>query len=463
MIARADGFSTIIPNQVDFELPNRPERMDQPLGETGGMSDGFDPAAPPPPPPASTDGSLGDVVRRLREPVPPDPYDRRVHTASAQERAAFTADLAKTQADAPGFSYGPVLPGAADDGRMPPIDQGSSSACGTASLAMIMGYLGKPTSYETIDRQARRTDFGATPGPLIDYAREHGLAAEGYQNGSWDEMKSFIDRGIPVQALINTQANGNPKNGHFLDVVGFRTDAAGNEQILVRNSADGGGIEAMSRADFEKKWGNHFEYHNFFIAYAPAGTALPPSRWDGIEGVEAVTNGLSNGVNDIDRIIHPDNAGDVVHGVIGAGGAATQILGGAVGGVLQLGGEWLDRKAGAVPVVGVLARPIGRAIDAVGAAVADVSNAIGGAVEHFGGAVGALFRGDFKGFGSGLVDTAKDVWSAVKDPIDDLGKGVGAVLTTVADDIGTGVKAVGKAIAKGAAAVGHAIASFFGF
>jgi hypothetical protein len=435
MIARADRFSTVTSAHVDFDLPSRFEPMEQPLTRriNHGFDDGFD-AAPPAPPPR---------------------YDRSVHAASTEERAGFVADLSKTQPDAAAFTYGPLLPGAADDGRMAPIDQGSSNACGTASLAMIMGYFGKPTSYETIDRQARRTDFGATPGPLIEYAREHGLNAEGYQNGSWDEMKSFIERGIPVQALINTEANGKPKNGHFLDVVGFRTDASGHEQILVRNSAHGGGIEAMSREDFENKWGNHFEFHNFFIAYAPAGTDLPAGRWDGIEGVEAVANGLSNAVNDIDRIIHPADAGDVVHGVIGLPGAAAQILGGGVGGGLQKAGHWLDETAGEVPVLGLVARPLGRAVEAFGAAIADHWNALGDAAEHLGGAFGSLVEGDWKGFGNGLLDTAKDLWSAIKDPIVDLGKGAVAVGNAIVD----GAAAVGHAVASGAKAVLH----FFGF
>src|SRR5882672_2098048 len=93
-----------------------------------------------------------------------------------------------------GYIYGPQLPGATDDSVMPPVDQGDTLACGTSSLAMIMNYLGVHVSRQDIDSEVRRVDQGAMPQPLIDYAREHGLEAEGYNHGSWDEIKSYIDR-----------------------------------------------------------------------------------------------------------------------------------------------------------------------------------------------------------------------------------------------------------------------------
>src|SRR6185436_86565 len=182
--------------------------------------DGVDPREPggpaplgPPPPP----------------PPPPEP-----------PWAAYARRLDPDPAVAANYDYGPVLAGGADDNRIHPVDQGNSNACGTSSLSMIMDYLGKPSSREQIDGAVRRTDFGATPGPLIEYARDHGLEAEGYNNGTWEAMRSFVERGIPVQAIYNTQASGNPSDGHIVAVVGFRTNKdTGQEEILFRNSNNG--------------------------------------------------------------------------------------------------------------------------------------------------------------------------------------------------------------------------------
>ena len=219
-----------------------------------------------------------------------------------------------------------------DDTKMPPIDQGKSNACGSSSRAMIMDYLGVPVSRGDIDKEIRRIDQGLPPQPLIDYAREHGLEAEFYNHGSWDEIKGLIGRGIPVQAQINTEADGSKTHMHWVAVVGFRTDPkTGEEQIGFRNSADGGKVDWMSRADFEKKWSHPLDgagYDNSFIAYAPGGTDLPPSRWDGVEGLSAMNDGAWHVANSWDRIFDPDNFGSFVHGVIGFPGGVVQTIGG---------------------------------------------------------------------------------------------------------------------------------------
>src|SRR5262245_4166744 len=83
---------------------------------------------------------------------------------------------------------------------MPFYDQGDSNACGPTSLSMIFRYFGIDISREEIDKAIRRaeTGLGTGPGDLIEFARDHGLEAEGYNNGTWEEVKSMIDQGHPV-------------------------------------------------------------------------------------------------------------------------------------------------------------------------------------------------------------------------------------------------------------------------
>ena len=362
-----------------------------------------------------------------------------------------------------GFVYGPTLPGAMDDSRMPPVDQGNSSACGTSSLAMIMNYLGVHVSRQDIDSEVRRVDQGAMPGPLIDYAREHGLSAEGYNHGSWDEIKSYINRGIPVQALINTKADGNPSNGHFVAVVGFRTDpATGEEQIGFRNSADQGKVDWMDRSEFEDKWSHHFAgFDNFFIAYAPGGTDLPPGRWDGIEALSAMGDGAWNVLNNFDRIIHPDNFGSFVHGLIGLPGGVVQALGGAIGFGIQTAGDWLDQKVGDIPVLGWVARPVGEILDGVGAGIGNLFGGIGDAFNHVGGAFENLFNGNIGGFFGGLASAGSSLIGGAFGAVGSVFGGVVDAAGTVVNTVGDGLSAVGGALGDAASSVGNFLGNLF--
>src|SRR5581483_11886772 len=80
---------------------------------------------------------------------------------------------------------------------MPFDAQGSSNACGTTSLAMVMSYLGVPETKEAIDAVIRRMDIFSSPEDLVDFAREHGLQGQGYNNGSWGDIETFVGRGEP--------------------------------------------------------------------------------------------------------------------------------------------------------------------------------------------------------------------------------------------------------------------------
>jgi hypothetical protein len=362
-----------------------------------------------------------------------------------------------------GYHYDAYLDHAWDDSRMPPVDQGDSKACGTSSLAMIMDYLGVPVSRQDIDSEIRRVDQGAMPQPLIDYAREHGLSAEGYNNGSWDEIKGDIASGIPVQALINTQADGDPSHGHFVAVVGFRTDPkTGQEQIGFRNSADGGKIDWMNRAEFENKWSNHFAgFHNFFIAYAPGGTSLPPGRWDGIEALSAMGDGAWNVMNNFDRIIHPDNVGSLLHGVIGLPGGVLEAVGGGIGFGIQTAGDWLDKKVGDVPVLGWFARPVGKVLDGIGAGIGNLFGGIGDGINSVGGAFEKLFNGNVGGFFSGLFDAGSKVVGGLFGAASSVVGGVVGAAGSVLGTLGDGVSAVGGALSDAASAVGDFFGSIF--
>jgi hypothetical protein len=365
----------------------------------------------------------------------------------------------------PGYVYGPTLPGALDDTKMPPVDQGKSSACGSSSLAMIMNYLGVPVTRQDIDREIRRIDQGLPPQPLIDYARSHGLEAEFYNHGSWDEIKGLVGRGIPVQAQINTQADGSKTNMHWVAVVGFRTDpATGKEQIGFRNSAHGGKVDWMDRAEFEKKWSHPLDgaaYDNSFIAYGRPGSNLPPSRWDGVEGLSAMNDGAWHIANNWDRTFDPDNFGSFVHGVIGLPGGVVQTIGGAFGYGIQTAGQWLDQKLGDVPVLGWVARPFGKLLDGVGAGIGNFFGGLGDADNNVGGAFEKLFNGDVGGFFGGLANAGSKFVGGVFGAVGSFAGGVANAAGSVVNTVVDGAKTVVNAVGDGVKAVGNFISDLF--
>lgn len=455
--ARAPLLNPEVFDDLSLDLPPTDSLLTQgPNPRVGSESNIFDLFGMPPlfGMPMGLPAFGGDTAAHVEDTVAPPDIGLDGQAASEVGAVLGTGD---------GYVYGPFLPGAADDKVMPPVDQGGSKACGTSSLAMIMDYLGVPVTRQDIDREVRRVDQGAMPQPLIDYAREHGLNAEGYNHGSWDEMKSYIERGIPVQALINTKADGDPSNGHFVAVVGFRTDpTTGKEQIGFRNSADGGKIDWMDRAEFENKWHNHFAgFDDFFIAYAPSGTALPPGRWDGIEALSAMGDGAWNVMNNFDRIIHPDNVGSFVHGLIGLPGGVVQTVGGAVGFGIQTAGDWLDKKVGDVPVLGWFARPLGKLLDGIGAGVGNLFGGIGDGINRIGGAFENLFKGNVGGFFGGLFDAGSKVVGGIFSAAGSVAQGAVGAFGSVVNTVGDGVKAVGGAIEDAGKAIGSFFSSIF--
>ena len=321
-----------------------------------------------------------------------------------------------------------------DDFRMPFfIQQGEGGgASGTTTLAEIMAYLGKNVSQADIDKEIRRTGIDLTfaPEDMIDFARENGLKAEGYNNGTLDELKAMIDDGHPVQARLN--------NGNYISITGYGTDANTGEGYVVYHDSHLGTEQRMSVSDFEKKWGPsddgliHLDgYNNYFIAYGDHGADLPRGRDEGIEGTLGYSNGLANLANGLDRIVHPDGWGSEVHGIFETMGGIPQSIGSYFGSVFQGGGQWLNGAVDGIPVLQNFVKPIGDLANGAGAVVADVFNGIGESFDDFGGAIEDLSHGNWDAFtdrmadsvvdlGSGVVDAGRDAVGAVEDAIGDL-------------------------------------------
>jgi hypothetical protein len=322
------------------------------------------------------------------------------------------------------------------------VQQGNS--CGTTTLAEIMSYLGVPMTQADVDNGIRRLNTFTAPEDMINFAREHGLEAEGYNNGTWDQVKSMIDAGHPVQALVEGDDSVSVMNGtssgnfsvsglHYIAITGYGTDPATGEQFVTYHDPNRSSEQRMSVSDFEKMWsGVPGGFNDYFIAYGAPGSNLPPGNSDGIQGTLGTLSGVTNITNGIDRIFSPDSFGGVLHGVADVFGGVFQTIGCGIGGGLQIGAHWLNNAVDGIPVLQNIVQPIGDLVNGVGAVLGDAFNGLGEACDSIGGAFEHLFNGDVGGFFDGLGNAASDV-------------------------VGGAVSAVGDAVS----AVGDAVSDFF--
>lgn len=192
----------------------------------------------------------------------------------------------------------------------------------------------------------------------------------------------------------------------------------------------------MTKDDFMKKWGNlNIEnvengYNNFFIAIAPAGTSLPRSRVDENAAASALDTGKSDLTNGLDRMIHPDNFGDVFQGFFEGLGGIYGLVGGGVGFGIWKAGDWLNDLVEGIPVLENFVQPIGDIFEGVGEGVADIFNAIDNVSKDVGDMFGALFEGDFGGAAQNAVQVVTDAVGGVVDAVGDV---VGGVVDAVGD------------------------------
>jgi uncharacterized protein YvpB len=326
------------------------------------------------------------------------------------------------------------------------IQQGN--ACGTTTLAEIMTYLGKTETQADVDKAIRRDDVFTAPEDMIQFARDNGLQAQEYNNGTWDQVKQQIDSGHAVQALVEGDnsvpvmdgaSNGNfsVSGLHYIAITGYGTDPTTGQGYVVYHDPNRGTEQRMSVSDFEKMWGNvPAGYHNYYQAYGAAGSNLSEgtdsifnSANSGIQGTQGTLNGIANILNGWDRWTGPGNQlPSFLHGVSEVAGGIPQTVMCGIGAGLQIGSSWLSSKVSGIPVVQNLVLPLTDAVGGVGAAIADVGNGIGESMDDVGSSLEDLAHGDGGKALDKLGDAAEDVGSGVAhaavDTVTDVGHAI---------------------------------------
>lgn len=178
---------------------------------------------------------------------------------------------------------------------------GDQNACGTTSLTMILQHFGKKVSREEVDEKIRALDGPTDPEEIVSFAKKHDLNAAMYNKGTVDELKSFLDKGIPLEVLYDPNADGSDMTLHYVVVTGYETDPkSGKTNLLINDPARLEPVR-MDQAEFEKNWSNvKFKnlgtgLDNFFIAIAPKDTELPKPRTKGAEVALTVMDAVATG------------------------------------------------------------------------------------------------------------------------------------------------------------------------
>ena len=246
--------------------------------------------------------------------------------------------------------------------EMPQHAQGLENSCGTTTLAMSMAYLGVPADFRIIDRSVRMFDPGAgagtAPQDMVDFARRSGLQAEQYNDGSLEQLVSHVRGGRPVTVLLNFE-DATAGMAHYLNVVGFERDGAGEvEDVVMLNPW--GQMERMPLENFMQQWSNVALAREGVMAALPTYNRLmvvldrpenPPLPQPNMSGAlkAATTNTVMNGFSGLSAGVETIKRGEVVAGgaqVVGASintivGGTSFIIGNIVGQNIERGGDIL--------------------------------------------------------------------------------------------------------------------------
>jgi hypothetical protein len=354
-----------------------------------------------------------------------------------------------------------------------PFDfQGTSNACGTTSLAMLMTYLGVPETKEAIDSVIRRMDIFSSPEDLMTFARDRGLQAQGYNHGAWPDIEGDAGLGVPCILLIKI------RGFHYVVVTGHGTDPTNSQRYAVLHDPEQTTDRLLYEAELIAAGNNvGFGFADYYMAFATrSGARLPPGNSSGIQGALGTLEGVTNVTNGISNIIHPTSAGGVAHGIVQAVGGAVEAIVSSLGAVYQVAGQWLTSVVAGIPVLSNIVQPIGDIINGIGAVIGDLGNGIGNVItdlgtglgkaiddiltgivragRNLGSAFGSLLNGDFGGFLTSLGDALGGLVGAVGSAVSDAVDAVGSAISDAAD-------AVGSAISDAADAVGSAISDLF--
>jgi predicted double-glycine peptidase len=166
------------------------------------------------------------------------------------------------------------------------VQQDDDSSCGAAALMSICFYYEVgPKTLASFKRKVHTDpDEGTYYLNIRNYARKLGLRADVETEMSIDELKAYIDQGIPV--ICSIQAWGDPGadytkngNGHYVVAIGYDTtknlyfmDPSANYEDVVANPRYG----YLPEQEFIKRWHEDEGMGGKSEAYTRLGIVIRP-------------------------------------------------------------------------------------------------------------------------------------------------------------------------------------------
>lgn len=136
--------------------------------------------------------------------------------------------------------------------NVPYVRQRLEFTCGPASVRMVLAYYGIKVGPLRAWWYTHVSHAGTTRRNLVRAIRIAGLHVHAHHNATVAEVRSFVQRGVPV--VVNYREPHN-NEGHFAVVVGVS-----DEHVLLRDPYHGPRF-ALSLDSFRRRWVGQRERH----------------------------------------------------------------------------------------------------------------------------------------------------------------------------------------------------------
>lgn len=133
--------------------------------------------------------------------------------------------------------------------------------CGPCSIAMILNFFGEDVTTNAVFRKTGATiNSLISVQSMINAINAYGYKASYFTNQTTDQLKGYLNQGLPVIALVHygsflSRQDKGFSGGHFFDVVGYRDDGYFvNDPDFYSPLRKDGDHHFYTNSEFENGW-----------------------------------------------------------------------------------------------------------------------------------------------------------------------------------------------------------------
>lgn len=266
----------------------------------------------------------------------------------------------------------------------------NGSSCGTTSLAYVARYFGKeccgePCVQQCVDSEIRSEDIDMFTDPigLQEYAQSLGLYAEVYVDQDEEDIRSFVDNGVPVLVDIIVKPNSPwVTDGHWVVAISScevpQESPGGTTQMQIGFFDPHSMQFAITPDQLGEYWGEVvYKYEELEIPLwnrlivAVSDEPLPPGNSDQVRAQLALAQGVSTGATGVQDLWNCLSEAECQR--LGEGGV--EFGTGLVTAVMGLLSSYVG-SARDLPLIGGLAGALGDTGGALTLVFSDLGNSI---------------------------------------------------------------------------------------